>query len=118
MTNRSNVVRLNDLIFMMHYTLDGNEVMFDKPFQKIEEVEGFKDWLNRNHVMDSRILSPEWDELTYEGCIWSDRFILSKEAIALCTKALKTLQPKTRVLLTSWVEEQVTLILKRSEKVA
>jgi len=53
------VYRLRELIPMMHYTTESREVFFDKPFETLEDVIGFKDWLNKKHVMDSRILSPE-----------------------------------------------------------
>lgn len=103
---------------LMHASLDTKDVMFNKPFESVKDVQDFIIWLVRNWSMDSSIKWLDGNVLSQEQCVWKDHFILSQEAIILCFDALKKFKPESRVLLTEWTEAQVSLILNKWKKTA
>jgi len=103
---------------LMHASLDTKDVMFNKPFESVRDVQDFIIWLVRSWTMDSSIKWLDGNVLSQEQCVWKDHFILSQEAIILCFDALKKFKPESRVLLTEWTEAQVSLILNKWKKTA
>lgn len=110
--NGSNVVKL-PITTLMHASLETNDVMFNKPFESVKDVQDFIVWLVRNGAMDSSIKWLDWSSLTQEQCVWKDHFILSQESIKLCFDALKKFKPDAKVLFVEWTEAQVSLILNK-----
>lgn len=113
----TNVVKM-PITTLMHASLETNDVMFNKPFESVKDVQDFMIWLVRNGAMDSSIKWLDWSVFTQEQCVWKDHFILSQEAINLCIWALKLINKDARLLLTPWVEEQVSLIINNRRKTA
>lgn len=122
MTNESlqtgtNVVKM-PITILMHASLNTKDVMFNKPFKSVKDVQDFMIWLVINGSMDATIKWLDWKTLTQRECVWKDHFILSQESINLCIWALKLINKDARLLLTPWVEEQVSLIINKWRKTA
>lgn len=103
---------------LMHASLDTKDVMFNKPFESVKDVQDFIIWLVRNWSMDSSIKWLDGNVLSQEQCVWKDHFVLSQEAIILCFDALQAFKPEARVLYIDSIEPQISLILNRPKKTA
>lgn len=112
LSSSTNVVKL-PFTTLMYATFGTKDVMFNKPFENIKDVQDFIIWLVRNEVNDVSIKALDWIELSQDECVWKDHFILSQEAINICLGALKIFKPDARVLFTEWTESQVSLILNK-----
>ncbi|NVP17317.1 hypothetical protein HUU51_01235 [Candidatus Gracilibacteria bacterium] len=122
MTNESlqtgtNVVKM-PITTLMHASLNTKDVMFNKPFESVKDVQDFMIWLVINGSMDATIKGLDGKTLTQRECVGKDHFILSQESINLCIGALKLINKDARLLLTPGVEEQVSLIINKGRKTA
>lgn len=112
LSSSSNIVKL-PITILMHASIESWNIFFNKPFESEKDVQDFMIWLIRNWVMDSSIKDLKWNDLNQNQCVWMDSFTLSQEAIKLCLEALQSINKNSRIMLSMWTEEQISLILNK-----